>query len=197
MAKDDTIKQIWAGIFFIFGVAAVCGAIFFIGFQKGFSQPQFEVTVLFDKVGGLTEGAPVRLSGVNVGVVNSIDFLDEEVMERGIRVTLGVLKRYEPQIRRSTEISVQTEGVLGAKYVEIGRKPGDPPIDVTRPIIGEPMLDVYDLAEVLENTADSFNQTTKGINVMMVELKYISRKTKRLLDRVEQRVIDGNLFKVF
>ena len=32
---------------------------------------------------------------------------------------------------------------------------------------------------------------------MMFELKDISRKTKRLLDRIEQRVIEGNLFKVF
>jgi phospholipid/cholesterol/gamma-HCH transport system substrate-binding protein len=197
MAKDDTIKQIWAGIFFIFGVAVVCGAIFLIGFQKGFSQPQFQMTVLFDKVGGLSEGAPVRLSGVNVGSVENIDFLSEEVKERGIRVTLAILKRYERQVRRSTEIAVQTEGVLGAKYIEIGRKPGDPPIDVSRPILGEPMLDVYDLAGVLQNTADSFNETTHGIGAMMVELKYISRKTKRLLDRLEQRVIDGNLFKVF
>lgn len=197
MAKDDTIKQAWAGVFFILGVTVVCGAIFFIGFQKGFSQPQIKVTVLFDKVGGLSEGAPVRLAGVNVGIVDSIDFLEEDVMERGIRVTLGILKRYESQVRRSTKISVLTQGVLGAKYIEIGRELGKQPIDVERPILGEPMLDVYDLAGVLENTADSFNQTTQGIGAMMVELKYISRKTKRLLDRLEQRVIDGNLFKVF
>lgn len=197
MARNDVAKQIWAGIFFIFGIAAICGAIFYIGFQRGFSQPQFKAVVLFDKVGGLSEGAPVRLSGVTVGAVQSIDFLDNEVMERGVKVTLAVLTRYEKQVRRSTKISVQTEGVLGAKYIEIGRNPGDPVVDITRPVIGEPMLDVYDLAEVLENTADSFNETTKGINNMMGELKYISRKTRRLLDRIEQRVIDGNLFKMF
>jgi len=197
MAKNDVVKHVWAGIFFIVGVIVVCGTIFFIGYQKGLSQPQFDVVVLFDKVGGLTEGAAVRLSGVTVGTVKSIDFLDEEVMERGIKLTLAVLQRYEKQVARSTKISVQTEGVLGAKYVEIGRNPGDPVIDVTHPVIGEPMLDVYDLAEIVDNTAASFNETTKGINSMMVELRYISRKTKRLLDRIEQRVIEGNLIKVF
>jgi ABC-type transporter Mla subunit MlaD len=197
MGKNDFLKYLLAGIFFIGGVIVVCGAIFFIGYQKGFSQPQFELLVLFDKVGGLTEGAAARLSGVTVGTVKSIDFLDEEVMERGVKVTLNILKRYEMQVRRSTQISVETEGVLGAKYVEIGRNPGDPVIDIERPVIGEPMLDVYDLAGIVENTAESFNDTTKGISAMMVELKYISRKTKRLLDRIEQRVIEGNLIKVF
>ncbi|NTV29272.1 MAG: MCE family protein [Candidatus Omnitrophica bacterium] len=197
MARNDLVKHIWAGIFSIIGVIVVCGSIFFIGYQKGFSQPQFEVVVLFDKVGGLMEGSAVRLSGVNVGTTKSIDFLDEEVMERGVKVTLTILKRYEKQLRQATQISIQTEGVLGARYVEIGRNSGDEPIDIREPVIGEPMLDVYDLAAIIENTASSFEETTKGINAMMVELKYISRKTKRLLDRIEQRVIDGNLIKVF
>ena len=39
--------------------------------------------------------------------------------------------------------------------------------------------------------------TSRGINEIMEELQEITKKTKRLLDRVEQKVIDGNLFKVF
>jgi ABC-type transporter Mla subunit MlaD len=197
MAKNDMIKHVWAGIFFIIGIIIIGGTIFFIGYQKGFSQPQFEVTVLFDKVGGLMEGAAVRLSGVTVGTIRSIDFLDEDLMERGVKVTLNILKRYEKQVRQATQISIQTEGVLGAKYIEMGRNPGDMPIDITQPVMGEPLLDVYDLAAIIENTAATLEETTKGINAMMVEVKYISRKTKRLLDRIEQRVIDGNLIKVF
>ncbi len=70
-------------------------------------------------------------------------------------------------------------------------------LDIEQPVMGDPMLDVYDLAVVLQDTAASFNQTTVGINGMMGELKTISRKTKRVLDRIEDRVIQGNLFKLF
>jgi phospholipid/cholesterol/gamma-HCH transport system substrate-binding protein len=197
MAKDDMMKQFWAGVFFILGMTLIGGAVFFIGFQKGMTQPYFLLSVLFDKVGGLTEGAPVRLSGVNVGTVEAIDFLDKEIMERGVKVTLRIQKRYEKPVSRSTRISLQTEGVLGAKYIEIGREPGESALDLSRQVLGKPMLDVYDLAEVLQDTAGSFNDTTRGINTMVTQLNYISRKTKRLLDRAEQRMIDGNLFKVF
>jgi phospholipid/cholesterol/gamma-HCH transport system substrate-binding protein len=197
MAKDDAIKQFWAGIFFLLGVCLTAGVIYFIGFQKGLTEPKIHVHALFDKVGGLAEGAPVRLSGVTVGLVEKIDFLDQEVMNRGLDLNLSIYKKFEKQVRNSTKVSIQTEGVLGAKYVEIGRVAGDPPLDVTHPVMGDPMLDVYDLAEVLQDTAQSFNETTRGINSMMNELQHISRKTKRLLNRVEQRVIDGNLFKVF
>ncbi|MBF0331003.1 MAG: MCE family protein [Candidatus Omnitrophica bacterium] len=197
MVKDDVMKQFWAGIFFLAGLALVAGVVFFIGFNKGFSEPKTVMTVLFDKVGGLTEGAPVRLSGVTVGLVDEISFLNEEVRGRGIQVRLSVYKKFEEQVRRSTRVSVQTEGVLGSKYIEIGRYAADPAIDIERPVLGEPMLDVYDIAEVLRDTAKGFSQTSQDVSAIMSELKHISRKTKRILDRVEQRVIDGTLIKVF
>jgi phospholipid/cholesterol/gamma-HCH transport system substrate-binding protein len=197
MLKDDVIKQFWAGMFFIVGIAVVAGVIFFIGFNKGFSQPRITMVVLFDKVGGLTEGSPVRLSGVTVGVVDSIGFLKEEVAGRGIEVKLSVYKKFEEQVRRSTRVSVQTEGVLGSKYIEIGRRPDQKALDIDQPVPGEPMLDVYDIAEVLRDTAQGFNQTSQDISTIMAELKHMSRKSKRILDRVEQRLIDGTLIKIF
>jgi phospholipid/cholesterol/gamma-HCH transport system substrate-binding protein len=197
MGNNDILKQFWAGIFSILGVGLVIGVILFIGIQKGLAEPKFRLEVIFEKVSGLSEGAPVRLSGVTVGNVAQIDFLEEEIMGRGLKVTLEIYKKFEQQVSRSTKVSIFTEGVLGAKYVEIGRSVGHPPLDISRPVIGEPLLDVYDIAEVLRDTASSFNQTTHGIDTIMHELQYISRKTKRLLDRVEQRTIDGSLFKVF
>ncbi len=197
MARNDGIRQFWAGIFFLAGITLTAGVIFLIGFQKGLTEPRSSLVVLFDKVSGLTEGAPVRLSGVTVGTVEKIGFLDQEVMNRGLKVSLSIHRKFIQQVVRCTQVSILTEGILGAKYVEIGRVAGDPPLDMTRPVIGEPLLDVYDIAEVLQDTAASFNETTRGINSMMTEIKYISHKSKRLLDRIEQRVIDGNLFKVF
>ena len=143
------------------------------------------------------EGAPVRLSGVTVGLVESIGFLPQESAGRGIDVKLSVYKKFEAQVRRSTRVSVQTEGVLGAKYVEIGRREGQKLLDIDGIVLGDPMLDVYDIAEVLRDTAKGFNQTTEDISEIMAELKHMSRKSKRILDRVEQRIIDGTLIKVF
>jgi phospholipid/cholesterol/gamma-HCH transport system substrate-binding protein len=197
MAKNDGLRQFIAGVFLLLGLAITAGVIFFIGYERGFTEPKFPMAILFDKVGGLNDGAPVRLSGVTVGTVTSIDFLDREVQGRGVKVSLDIYQKFANAVRRCTKVSVLTEGVLGAKYVEMGRDPDDMPLDISRPVLGEPMLDVYDLAEVLQSTATSFNETTRGINVMVSDLKAISRKTKRLLDRIEQRAIDGNLFKVF
>ncbi len=197
MLKDDAMKQFWAGMFFFLGMGLVAGVIVFIGINKGMAEPKFTLQVLFDKVGGLTEGAPVRLSGVTVGRVDRIAFISDDLDGRGIDVALDIYRKFEPQVRRSTRVSVQTEGVLGAKYVEISRRVNETVLDVAKPVPGEAMLDVYDIAEVLRDTAQGFNRTTRDISAIMAELKYMSRKTKRILDRVERRVIDGTLIKVF
>jgi uncharacterized coiled-coil protein SlyX len=58
-------------------------------------------------------------------------------------------------------------------------------------------IDLEGLSEALAETAKSLSKTSNRINTVLTEMHYISIKSRRLLDRLEQRVIDGNLFKVF
>jgi ABC-type transporter Mla subunit MlaD len=219
----ERIKNILSGIFFIGGVALIVTAVFLIGSERGLTQSKFKVTVLFRDIGGLIEGAPVQLSGVNVGTVSNISFLDQDVQGRRVRVEVSIFDRYKKQLAQNVRYAIKTEGILGEKLMEIRVLSGGPPIDLNRPLIGEDALNVQDLAEVfaaaaesftkasddfskvdvqelskvLSETAQSLAKTSKGINAVLTELHYISIKSKRLLDRIEQRVIEGNLFKVF
>lgn len=197
MNVSDYVKQILAGLFFLIGMGMIAAVIYVIGFQRGFSQPKFELQVLFQDVSGLNEGAPVRLSGVNVGVVKDIGFLNNKVLDYGLVVKLNLFEKYRSQLSKATTISIKSEGVLGEAYIDMRVEEKLKPIDLSQPVIGEGPLDIYDMAKVLDDTATSFRQTANGVSEMMTELKYLTTKTKRLLNRIEQRVIDGNLFKVF
>ena len=90
MKKKDLIKKFSAGIFFFACVVMIVGVVFVLGLEKGFTEPKFRMTVVFHKVGGLAIGAPVRLSGVTVGTVSDIDFLDEEISDRSVTVGLNL-----------------------------------------------------------------------------------------------------------
>ncbi len=212
-----------AGAFFLIGSFLILLVIFTIGKDKGFTQPKFPVNVLFRNIGGLIEGAPVQLAGVNVGTVADINFLDQEIEGRRVKVRLNIFKKYKSQLERKVRFSIRTEGILGEKLMEIKVGPDGQKVDLTQPIIGEDPLDVQDLAEVFADAAESFTRTSgvfneidlqelsevlgdtarslsltsEGVNAILTEMNYISIKSKRLLDRLEQRVIDGNLFKVF
>jgi len=197
MDDHSIFKKILAGLFFIIGLGLIGVVIFVIGFDKGLTQPKFQVIALFNEVGGIVEGSPIRISGVNVGVVGGVDFLSQSIEGKSLKVTLNIFKKYELQFRKCSKIAIKTEGVLGRKLIEISENHSLPVFDVTKPIIGDDPLDVEDLAEVVKRTAQSIDQTSKGANEVLEEWKYISHKTRRVVNRVEDKLIQGSLFKLF
>ena len=197
MRRDVWLKRLLAGLFFVLSLALLTGSVFVLGVEKGFTEPKFEMTALFHMVGGLGTGAPVRLSGVTVGTVKKIDFLEDEVEGRGVEVTLNLYSKYQKQLRKSVNVAIITEGVLGEKIVEITSEPGFYVSDLDRPFIGEDPLDVQTLAETFGEAAASLLETSKEIQSVTREVKSISSTTRRLLNRIEQHIIDGDLFKLF
>ncbi len=197
MRHNDWFKKTAAGFFLVLCFLLIVGTVFVIGLEKGFMEPKIRLTVLFQRVGGLMIGSPVRLSGVTVGTVASIDFLDQEVDGRGVEVHLDLYKKYEAQVHKIMQIAIVTEGVLGEKMIEINVDPQQHLKDLNQPIMGEEPLEVRDLAETFDSTANALLKTSQQIDVMMEELQDLTSSTRRLLNRIEQRVIDGNLFKMF
>jgi phospholipid/cholesterol/gamma-HCH transport system substrate-binding protein len=197
MRKKEWLPKFWAGLFFVACIVLFVVAVFTIGSNKGFGEPKFPITALFKNVGGLYVGASVRLAGVNVGSVSDISFLDEEIEGRTVKVTMNIYKKYQRQLYKCTKIAIITEGVLGEKIIEISVTPGFRRDSLAEPIIGEDPLDVQNLAETFGQVANALLESTKNIETIITQMENISITTKRLLNRIEQRVIDGSLFKVF
>ncbi len=223
MDSKDFAKSFLAGIFFIIGIFLICAFIFTLGKDKGLAQEKFQIRVVFTDVGGLTEGAPVRLSGVTVGTVANIGFLAQPMQGRNVMVTLNILERFRHQFDNGIHFKIITEGVLGEKLIIINIIDERNKTDLSRPVIGEDPLEVGDLAETFSASAESFTkaaeqishadlegvtesmqeasqalvETAEGLNTVLEELRDITRKSKRIFDRIEQKVIDGELFKVF
>ncbi len=92
---------------------------------------------------------------------------------------------------------ITTEGILGEKLISIRRDENGTRVDLSQPIVGEDPLDVDDSAEVFIKTAESLRETSKSIKELVGRMEIISHKSIRLLDRIEQKIIEGNLFKLF
>src|SRR5208282_851 len=191
------LNKLAAGIFFIIGLGLIAVSVFFIGLDRGLTEPKFQVLVLFNQVGGLVEGSPIRISGVDVGIVGAVDFLSVPIEGRSLKVRMDIYKKYEFEFRKCSKVSIRTEGVLGQKLIEISEDHSLPIFDPTAPIIGEDPIDVEDMAAVITSTAVSLQATSQGLQDVLREWKYISIKTKMLLNRVDERMLEGNLFKVF
>ena len=105
------------GMFVLLGFAA----LFFLTTQttsRGLSfgnAPHYEITAKFDNVGDLKVGAPVSMSGVEVGRVAKIDFDSKQYKA----VVLMRLNDKYNQIPSDSDASIYTQGLLGGKFIGI------------------------------------------------------------------------------
>ena len=190
-------KELIAGIFFVFGIALFIFLIFFVGMKEGITETKFSKEVVFKNVGGLEIGAPVRLSGVNVGSVSRVDFLEEPIGDKKVRVVLSIYERYKSQVERCPEYSIKTAGILGDKLIEISSAKEGVVCEIGKPILGKEPLDIQNWAENLQHTSDSFRKLADESTKITQQLHYVSYTFKRLLDRIEDKLIKGKLLKVF
>jgi len=112
--KSHTLN-LGTGTFVLLGFAA----LFYLTTQttsRGLSfssPPHYDVTAEFDNVGDLKVGAPVSMSGVEVGRVVSIDF-DSKAYKAVVRMRLN--EKYN-QIPTDSDASIYTQGLLGGKFI--------------------------------------------------------------------------------
>src|SRR5580693_5726589 len=79
------------------------------------SPPHYDLTAKFDNIGDLKVGAPVSMSGVEMGRVTNISF---DPKEYKAVVTMRMDARYS-QIPTDSDASIYTQGLLGGKFIGI------------------------------------------------------------------------------
>ena len=119
--------------------------VFFAGGIEKLLSPKIELKAQLQNAKGLRKGAPVWLSGIEVGAVKSINLNPEY----GTIITLSVDKKDLKFLRKDSEASVLTMGLLGDKYVELSSgSPGAEPIKPGDMIKGAAMIDLKDAVEM-------------------------------------------------
>lgn len=116
--KPNRSLEIGTGLFVLLGFAALVFLTTQLpgsGLRVGGAQG-YKVLAKFDNVGDLKPGSPVSMSGVRIGRVEAIAF---DAMDYRAEVTLRIDPQYD-RIPDDSDASIQTQGLLGGKYVGIG-----------------------------------------------------------------------------
>src|SRR5580704_4902903 len=114
MRKSRTL-DLGTGSFVLLGFAC----LFFLTTQttsRGISfasPPHYDLSAKFDNIGDLKVGAPVSMSGVEMGRVTQIEF---DWKEYKAAVTLRIDARYN-KIPTDSDASIYTQGLLGGKFI--------------------------------------------------------------------------------
>jgi phospholipid/cholesterol/gamma-HCH transport system substrate-binding protein len=167
-------QAIKAGLLVGTAIVLLTIAVFVVGEGQNLWQRKVDYEIHFSRTNGLLVGAPVALSGVNVGSVVSIDF-PPHPLARYISVQIEVGRKVMPRIRKDTVASIRTQGILGDKYIELAAgTPASPPLDGGAVI---PELDPVDYEAVLGQSGD--------IVANIVELTASLRNVLQAIDQGE------------
>jgi phospholipid/cholesterol/gamma-HCH transport system substrate-binding protein len=115
--RNSRTLDLGTGSFVVLGFAA----LFFLTTQttsRGVSlasPPHYDLTAQFDNIGDLKVGAPVSMSGVEMGRVAKIGFDSQEYKAV---VTLRMDARYD-HIPTDSDASIYTQGLLGGKFIAL------------------------------------------------------------------------------
>lgn len=130
----DMKKQLmWAklkvGVVITLALLTLFVTVFFAGNIQNLFSPKIQIKAEIKDIRGLRKGAPVWISGIEVGSVKNIDLNPEH----GTLVAMLINKGAAKFIKKDSKASVLTMGLLGDKYIEISDgsaqaepiKPGD------------------------------------------------------------------------
>lgn len=101
---------IMAGLLFALG-------LFMIGDRRSLFARDFEIYTEFSRLGGIQKGAIVRVAGADAGEVDEIR-VPRNPSEK-FRVKLRVLEDLRGLVRTDSVASIQTDGLVGNKFIQI------------------------------------------------------------------------------
>lgn len=113
MTKTDYKRPAIVGAFILAGLAMLIAGVFTIGSQEKMFVKKISLFIVFDDVGGLQPGNNVWLSGVKVGTVRNVSFLED----RRVRITLAIQKKAQHLISKDARAKISTDGFIGNKIV--------------------------------------------------------------------------------
>jgi phospholipid/cholesterol/gamma-HCH transport system substrate-binding protein len=127
MRRTDRVKwgELKIGLLVAFGLAFLLWASFAGGGSSIFYTKRPLHTVL-NTANGLIKGAPVRLSGVEVGKVGELHLIGKSAAEQ-VFVTLMIEEKAWSYVKSDSRATLGTIGMLGDKYIEVSPGSNDLP----------------------------------------------------------------------
>lgn len=153
-------RQLLVGAFVLSGILLFGAGLFLIGDRRLLFSRSLSLSADFTNLGGLKSGARVMVAGMEAGEV-----LDTHIPARPgekFRVHFRVLEKFKPILRTDSVASIQVEGLVGSKVlqVEAGTESGAPVAEGSTIRSREPM----EIADVIEQTVETIKKMNAAVD---------------------------------
>ena len=175
--KSLAWSELKIGVMAVIAIALTIVLVVAVGGASGFFWERYSLKTAFDNVQGLKSGAIVRVAGVEVGKVTSV-----ELKGTGVEVTLSLKKENQPRITTDSRASIGSMSLLG-----------EPLIDVSPASTGTPLKDGDSIksAKPAAQLSDVAGTAQEGLN----EATALLRDIRAGRGTVGQMFTNDELFK--
>ncbi|HEY6720092.1 MAG TPA: MlaD family protein, partial [Burkholderiales bacterium] len=155
-------------LFFVTAVLGVIGIALLVSYKQGAFVRHTGIHFYAADAFGINKGTAVRLFGLPVGDVSSLDISD-----RGVKVQLSIISEYIPRLPKGSQARLVREGYVGAATIQI--VPAAAPGRVTEPVAEGDEIGYLPARGVAELVDEFKNQLTPVINDLRRMMAEINR----------------------
>ena len=156
----ETNLELKVGAFVLIAIGCLTVAILSVG-NFSFFEKGKKLSVIFGYANGLKKAAPVRLAGVEAGLVKNIDILTEG---NETKVKVELLINDAIGIPADSSISINQLGLLGEKYVEVTPGKSQQMIQDGGRVMGIDPVPVDRITQRIDSMTAQLEKTMHGIN---------------------------------
>ena len=205
-------QDLKVGLFVLFSLLLGGVAVYMLGGSSKMFEDRYTLYTALDDVGGMRVGAVVRLAGIDVGEVTEISFNDvqeahtsedlnkllpaERAQFKPIHITISLMTKFAPKIRENSIARVETEGMLGDKYLSISiGSPRSSDKGLEGEVIQRTHAELVDGDWLAATESTPLVEYEKIANAVLADLKEISRKVNMSLG-TDQEVTQASVANV-
>ena len=170
VSKDRTIR---VGLLVSGALIILMVFVFFIGSEQKIFARKNEYEVRLENVTGLSQGNPVRMSGVTIGTIRDIK-LPHDPKQKQVEIVLSIDRSYGERVRGDSRVRLKKLGLLtGDTYIDVS--PGTPRFPALEPGSIIPSQKGTDVEALITSGED-----------LVENLVQISYSLKNILGRVDR-----------
>jgi outer membrane protein OmpA-like peptidoglycan-associated protein len=168
-------RELRLGAFIIVTLLILSSGVFLIGSRESLFHPTYRVRADFPTVQGLNVGADVRVGGIREGTIRRIDLPAHP--GGAVTVIAGLDTRTHDIVKKDSVASIQSEGLLGDKYMEISFGSEEAArLKDGETIASAPPFDISTLITKTNQMLDGATDTLKNADAATGSLKSVSSK---------------------
>jgi phospholipid/cholesterol/gamma-HCH transport system substrate-binding protein len=170
------------GAFVLGGLALFVFGLFLIGSRRNMFTSRFEVYAEFTKMAALQRGGKVRVAGMDAGEVDTI--MVPAKPSAKFRVRMLVRGDLHQLVRTDSVATIQTDGIVGNKFVEIDAgSDAAPPVPDGSTLVGK---DPFEFADLMAQASGGIDTIISTINDLKGDVQQLITSTTKTTDTVNK-----------